>query len=267
MFGAKNSAIRLGFLAGLSMLAACADEGAQSSAPAQASATSSTSAATAAAPAATEGRINMSQCNPPAEGRVAFKVGEAVLRVPGAAIENAVPTGLQGQVKTEAVLQEVQARVSQGEGCPNRPLDSQLLVVQSGLTHQHLGPGLGFRRADDRFTQQYAQLINQLRDNPTGRCQEAQGGLLACRGTETNSGRETDVLYFISTDKAVRMNSGSPLFARCLISAEGISGCAMFDRLAAGSIYETRLNPGKYTSESLKAAQQLIVARISQWRS
>ena len=270
MFEAKRSLTGVGLTAGLLLLAACADEGAtapdaqtQTAANTQQAASSEGAASTAV-----DGeRVRMPQCTPPSEGRVSFTIGSTVLRVPSNVIENTVPTGLTGPLKREAVRADVQTRVARGEGCPATPLDAALLLVRDDLGHPLLQGNIGFvRTAQNSVTNQFSQLTTQLRDNPTGRCRPQNGDLLACPGTETKEGRETRVLYLISTDKSARMASGGPLFARCLLADQGIQGCAMFDQLGNGATYDATLNAGQYTSESLKEVQKVVAGRITAWQ-
>lgn len=265
MLGARKNAVRSGLVTGLLALAACGDDGAGGQG-AQPQAAAATPAATQAV--AGESRVQMPECTPASNGNVAFRVGGAVLSVPGPVIENAIPSSLTGPLKREAILQEVQARVSRGEGCPATPLDARLLLVKDDLGHPLLMGNVGFiKTGQTSITDQFAQLTRQLRDNPEGRCRKQGDDLLACPGTETNEGREAQVLYLISTDNTARMSTGGPLFARCLLAEQGVRGCAMFDRLADGTTFDATLNPGDYTSDSLKSAQRAVMTKIASWRS
>lgn len=266
MHSARKTSIRLGLLAGMLALAGCAEDGA-STTGAQPAASPATNAQAAAPAANSETRINMPDCVPAANGKVAFKVGGAVLRVPGQVIEYAVPSSITGPVKREAVLNEVQARVAKGEGCPATPLDSRVLLVRDNLNHPLLNGNVSFLRTENNnITSQFAKLTTQLRDNPEGRCRAEEKGLLACPGTETQEGRKTEVLYLISTDRAARMSSGGPLFARCLLAEKSIRGCVMFDRLTDGTTFDATLASGEYTTESLKSAQRAVLTKIAEWR-
>ena len=263
MYWARKSAVRFGLATGLLVLAACGSDG-ETTQPNQTPANTQSSAPSSQV---TEARISMPECTPAANGKVAFRVGSAVLRVPGPAIDNAIPSSLTGPVQREAVLQEVQNRVANGEGCPATPLDSRLLLTKSDLGHPLLLGNIGFiKTGKNSVTAQFAQLTTQLRDNPEGRCRPQKNSLLACPGTETKEGRETQVLYLISTDNSARMSTGGPLFVRCLLADQGIRGCAMFDRLADGATFDATLNPGEYTSESLKEVQRAVLTKISEWR-
>lgn len=258
MSRALKAATRLGFLAGLFMLSACANEsGGAPQQEGQSAATTSTQAATAPGQA-----VKMPDCSPPAQGRVAFRVGDAVLRVPGPAIENVIPSDIQSPLQGEALIQAVQERVARGEGCPATPMDSRILLVKTQASAPQLQPGIGFRAINDNFLEQYAKLTATLRNEPDGRCQRTDAGLLACRGAETNGGRETQVVYFIHPEPSVRMISGAPLFARCVVTDNRAGPCAMFDRLGSGALFETRLIPGEFTADGLKAIQQDVLGQL-----
>lgn len=245
------------------LMAACA-EGTGSG---QQTAPASTAAKPQTPPAADGSRINMAQCQTPANDTVSFRLADTVLRVPSKAVEDTVPEGLQQPIKKEAVRQAVQAQVSAGAGCPEKPLDAVLLVLRDEPAHPLLQGGMGLlKTAPGGITTQFAKLTGQLRDKPAKNCRSLKGDLLACVGTETRSGRETQVMYVISLDRKVRMNSGGPLAARCLLEGEKIQGCNIVDQLTDRVALDVTLNPGEYTSNGLRDARQAALNRLKQWR-
>lgn len=238
------------------LLAACANES-----------TNTEPTASTAHAADNQVQIQMANCATPAEGHVHFSLGGAVLRVPGPAIEDAIPDGMRAPLKKEAVRAEVQSRVAKGAGCPERPLQTALLLVKPQLSHPLLEGSIGLLNASPgNITREFADLTSKLRDAPTKNCRELPGELLACVGTETRADKETAVMYVISKDRSSVMNTGGPLSVRCVLEKKAVVGCNLVDQIPGNVTVDVTLNPGTYTSASLAEARQVALGRIENWR-
>lgn len=260
MFSSK-AAQRAGALAVVGLIAACADN------PAPEQPVATTQPAQQAAAAGDHVQIQMSQCATPAEGNVDISVGDAVLRVPAGVIEDAIPTGMQTPLKKEAVRAEVQARVSSGAGCPGQPLKTALLLVKPQPPHPLLEGSIALLRSNPgSITRQFTEVTSKLRDTPSQNCRDLSGNLLACVGTESRGERETNVMYVISRDRNVALNTGGPLAARCVLQEQQVAGCNLVDQVAGNVTIDITLNAGTYTSDSLAEARRAALATVENWR-
>lgn len=255
---------RTGALAIVSLIAACAD----SPAPEQPAATTqSAQPAQQATPAGDDVQIQMAQCATPAQGNVEIGVGDTVLRVPAGVIEDAIPTGMQAPLKKEAVRAEVQSRVAAGAGCPGQPLQTALLLVKPQPPHPLLEGTIALLRSNPgSITRQFAELTSGLRDKPSQNCRDLAGDLLACIGTEKRGERETAVMYVISKDRGLVLNTGGPLAARCILQEQQVAGCNLVDQVAGNVTMDITLNAGAYTSDSLAEARRAALATVENWR-
>lgn len=261
--------MRRGLMAGALMLAGCAEEASTgaTSQPANPAAQAGAASAAAAAAASDSQLIRMAQCSTPAAGTVSFRIGQGTLRIPANVVQDAIPTGMQAPLKKEAVRAEVQARVASGAGCPEKPLDTTLLLVRDDLGHPLLEGSLAMlRAAPGDITRQFAELTERLRTQPSQNCRDLSEDLLACVGTENRAGRETPVMYVISKDRSVRMNTGGPLAARCVLENQAIQGCNIVDQIDGNITIDITLNAGDYTSSSLDQARRAALARLASWR-
>lgn len=246
----------------ISVLAACAPEpeGNQAQAPAQPTSPS-------ASPAATDNRINLSQCSSPSNGAVHFRIGQSNLAVPAAIVGDVIPANMRPPFQKEAVQAELQTQANAGAGCPEKPLDAALLLTKSDLGHPLLEGTMGLiRTPSPEAARRFAQLTSQLQAKPNRNCKPLSGELLACVGTETRGGKDTPVMYVITTDTSLKMNTGGPLAVRCLLGENKIQGCRMVDQLANGITFDATLNPGDYSTALLSGARSAAVQRVEALR-
>ncbi|MEM0987612.1 MAG: hypothetical protein AAGK00_01940 [Pseudomonadota bacterium] len=255
------------------LLAACEGSGTEDasaaaaptpSTPAPAAAAAGTPASGTPAPAedgSTE--IVRKACQQPSANRVFFRMGGTVLQVPEQSIENAVPAGLPGNVDQDQLAQEVQNRIAAGQGCPELPMDTILLSVRENLNNPLLEGSIGLLRTRDRsVTRPFAEVTRNLQRQPTQNCRVMQGEVIACIGTETRGERQLPVMYVISTDTSVSLNSGGPLAARCVLRGQEILGCNLVDDYGPDITFDATLAAGEYTTAGLLAAHSAAVARL-----
>ncbi|MEM7745172.1 MAG: hypothetical protein AAF409_15820, partial [Pseudomonadota bacterium] len=165
------------------------------------------------------------------------------------------------------IEQAVRTRIAAGEGCPEKPLDTQLLMVEDSLNHPLLSGSLGLLESQQgTITQRFAEVTRQLQQQPTQNCRPLQGDLLACVGTETRGDRQTNVMYLISTDTTIMMNSGGPLAARCVMKDQQVVGCNIVDEYASGVIFDIALAAGEYTSDGLRGARDAALSKLGEYR-
>ncbi len=206
-------------------------------------------------------------CTQPSANRVFFRMGDTVLSVPEPAIRDVVPEGLSGPVQRAQIEQAVRTRIAAGEGCPEKPLVTRALLVENTLDHPLLTGSLGLLANDGRgITQRFAEVTKQLQQQPTKNCRTLQGDLLACVGTETRGDRQTEVMYVISTDTSIVMNSGGPLAARCVLQDDQIAGCNIVDEFASGLIFDVDLAAGEYTTDGLRGARDAALSKLGEYR-
>jgi hypothetical protein len=212
-------------------------------------------------------QIRMAQCQTATQGKVHFRIGNAVLGVPAPSVADAIPTGIQPPLKKEVVQQELQARVNTGEGCPEKPLSTTLLMLKDDLGHPLLEGSVGLLQSPPGdVTASFAKLTKQLQEKPNRNCKALGSQLIGCVGTETRGDRQTPVMYVISTDTSLKMNSGGPLAARCVLGQDKVQGCNIVDHLAGNVTFDVTLNPGDYSSAGLRAAREAAIARIESFR-
>lgn len=252
------------------LLAGCADENA---APAAANETqasqSQTQSSTAQSTAPQNGtaatRINIKQCAQPVGDKVFFKIGGAQLGVPGGVIVEAIPSALRPPIKKEDATRELERQAANGGGCPERPLDTVLLIINERFAHPLLEGTAGLVRAAPGATAQFAELTRQLQQKPTQNCRQLNGELLACVGTETRGNRETPVMYVITTNKSQNLNTGGPLAARCTLQDKKVEGCKLIDTLPGGLTIDVTLNAGTYTTADLAGARNAALQQINSY--
>lgn len=209
-------------------------------------------------------RINLGECSGPRDGNVYFKVGERALAVPGSAVGDVIPTSLTPPYQKEQVKTELQEQARQGGGCPEKPIDAALLLINGDLQHPLLqGTVALVRTPKGDGAKRYAQLTSQLQANPNENCQTIGGDLMACVGTERRGDRQTPVMYVITTDTTKTMNTGGPLAARCVLAGEKIQGCNIVDQLDGGLTYDATLNAGDYSTAGLASARQAANQQIT----
>ncbi len=221
--------------------------------------TPNTQAATA------DDQITISKCNAPVGDKVYFQVGTARLGVPGTAIVDAIPSSLQSPRSKEEVTQELKKQAANGSGCPERPIDAVLLVVNDKFDHPLLEGTAGLVRASPGITERFAELTRNLQNKPTKNCKPLNGQLLACVGTETRGTLETPVMYVITTDRSKNLNTGGPLAARCVLKEKTVQGCNLIDKLPGGMTIDVTLNAGTYTTADLAGARNAALKRIGSY--
>ena len=223
--------------------------------------------AAAGAGAGPQDRISMAECATPAQGRVHFDVGDAVLAVPAQDVREVIPAGMQAPLQQEAVTARLRELAAQGSGCPEKPMEAVLLLLGGDAGNPLLEGTIGVLRSPPgTITAQFAQLTRDLQRNPTQNCRPLNGQLIACVGTETVGQRETPVMYVISTDPGRTLNTGGPLAARCVLEGEAVRGCNIVDQLPGDLTVDAALNPGTYSTASLAAAHQAALARVQSLR-
>jgi hypothetical protein len=262
-------------------LAACepsTDEAAAAGTPPAAGGT-----ARAAAPGGEQQRISMAECSTPSEGRVHFRVGEAVLAVPAGEVREVYPTGLQAPVTEEKVTTELRARAAEGYGCPEKPLESVLVLVGGDAGNPLLEGTIGILRSPPgTITDQFAKLTRDLQRNPTQNCRKLNGELLACVGTETVGQRQTPVMYVITTNTRQNLNTGGPLAARCVLQSDAagtgagagqpqetgprIRTCNIVDEAPGNLTIDATLNAGTFSTDNLAQAHRAALARVDSLR-
>ena len=255
-------------LAALAAVALSACEAGPEDAPEAAAAPAAPAAgqAGAAAPGAQD-RISMAECGTPAEGRVHFEIGEAVLAVPAQDVREVIPVGMQAPLQQEAVTARLRELAAQGSGCPEQPMEAVLLLLGGNAGNPLLEGTIGVLRSPPgSITAQFAQLTRNLQQNPTQNCRQLNGQLIACVGTETIGQRETPVMYVITTDPGETLNTGGPLAARCVLEGETVRGCNIVDQLPGNLTVDATLNAGTYSTESLAAAHDAALARVQSLR-
>ena len=264
----------------LAALAACqttpGDTPSAGAAPA-ATAPAASAAAPGAAAATPEQRISMAECTTPSQGRIYFQVGQSVLAVPADDVREVYPTGLQPPVNEEAITSELRARASQGAGCPEKPMEAVLVAVGGDAGDPLLEGTIGILRSKaGTITDQFAKLTRDLQRNPTKNCKKVSGDLLTCVGTETVGQRQTPVMYVITTDPKLNLNTGGPLAARCVLQGNpqsesgqtqaAIRSCNIVDQVPGDLTIDASLKAGTYSTEKLAQAHQAALARVASLR-
>lgn len=209
-----------------------------------------------------ENRIQIAECAQPAGDDVYFSLSSSRLRVPGGIIVDAIPSNLKPPLKQETVRAELQRQAAEGSGCPEKPIDTMLLVVKDNLEHPLLEGTIGLVRPSNNVNEQFAQLTRQLQTSPTENCRELNGQLLSCVGTETRGNAETPVMYVITTDRNQNLSTGGPLAVRCVLAEQQIRGCNLIDKIDGDLVIDVTLNAGNYSTEGLVGARTAALNRV-----
>lgn len=241
-------------------LAACADQGTGGDAPDA----SATATAPAAAPTDGDTRVGLSKCREPENGRVHFRVGQTVFAVPPRTIKETIPTGLTPPYTPQTVKAALERQTATGAGCPEKPLDLLVLAVKTDLGDPLLEGTIGFLATNpDQLSTGYAGVTDKLQQNPPQDCQRMGGELLACAGTESAGNRQAQVMYLITQNRALRMNSGGPLAARCAMNEGKVQGCNIIDRGPDGVIFDAILAEGDYSTDAILSAWRAANSGLS----
>ncbi|MEM9140024.1 MAG: hypothetical protein AAGB15_09345, partial [Pseudomonadota bacterium] len=234
------------FAAGL--LAACGGDASPPATSSQAATAQQPQQQSTGAQGTSPNRISVAQCAQPSNGTVFFKVGDAVFGMPGQSVRDAIPASLQPPIRKEDVKNELQRQAAAGGGCPEKPIDARLLMVQTNLDHPLLDGTVGLLATPpEGLTAAFSRVTRQLQQNPTENCQPLGTDLIRCVGAERRGTVETPVMYVISTDTSQRMASGGPLAARCVLEDDAIRGCNMVDQLPGNVAFDVTLKSGNYT--------------------
>ncbi|MEM8991191.1 MAG: hypothetical protein AAGD08_12330 [Pseudomonadota bacterium] len=231
-----------------------AAESAAPAAPAEAEAPVRVTPAQASGPA-----FDLSSCREEADRRLHARIGGAVFALPAEKILRLVPAGGAAG----------QGAVAPGDGCPDRPVGVDVVLIGDALDAPSLLGPMGLRNVAPR-DRGFAEVVTGLQqEQPAEACKPAGEGLIQCFGTERNGERVTPVLYLISTRGDQRLAMGAPLTARCIIDAESqsIRGCGVLDMAGDGVMFEASLAPGTYTTETLQAALETAAVYVESLRA
>ena len=251
-------AARFGVLCAVLALAACGGD----STPDAPSTNAATPSTDGTAP------TGLANCASPSDGKIHFKVANAVLAVPGGIVLDAIPAGMQPPITKERVVAEVKARTDAGQGCPGSPMDTGLLLTREQPAHPLLdGNAALLALPPGGITERFAAETKRLQANPPETCSPIGKDLIGCQGVEKRGETSTNVLYVITTDRAQTMSSGGPLAARCVLNAEKkVEGCNLVDQLAGGVAIDASLKSGTYTTSGLRAALDAATSRVDAMR-
>lgn len=245
-------------------LAACGSDGTSTN---ETTATTATTQQQNSPAVASSDRISLAQCTQPAGGNVFFRVGDAVFRIPGSNVRDAIPSSLQPPINKGDVKSELQRQAAAGGGCPEKPIDTRLLMLQTNLDHPLLDGTVGLLATPpEGLTATFSKVTRQLQQRPNQNCKQVGADLIGCVGTETRGTVETQVMYVISTDTTQNLASGGPLAARCVLDQGNVRGCNMVDQLPGNVAFDVTLKAGNYTVASLRSARDTAAARITALR-
>ncbi|MEM1162118.1 MAG: hypothetical protein AAGJ28_14380 [Pseudomonadota bacterium] len=216
------------------------------------------------AAAASSGQITVQNCTAASGGAIHLKVGTSELMIPARTILDVVPAGMQPPINKAAVQAELQRQADAGAGCPGKPIDSGLILLQDEPQHPLLDGRIGLlQMSPNGITARFAELTRNLQNNPTRNCQSMGADLMGCLGTENRGGQKTDVMYVITTDPAEKMRTGGPLAARCIIKDKAIQGCNLIEQLSGGLAIDASLRAGSYSTAGLRKALQFATAKVN----
>ena len=257
-----RNAARAGALSAIVALAACATDEASEK-------TASAPETPAAAAPVTDGTAprGLTNCSTPTEGKVHFKVANAVLAPPANIVLDAIPAGMQPPITKERVIAEVKALTDAGKGCPGNPLDSGLLLIKDNLNHPLLDGNMGLLALPPGgITERFANETKRLQADPPATCSPIGADLIGCAGVEKRGDTSTNVLYVITTVKGETMSSGGPLAARCVLKGDKVEGCNLVDQLAGGVAMDASLTSGTYSTAGLRGALDAATSRVNAMR-
>lgn len=250
---------RIGLVALAALLTACAEPGAGTDTGAPATPATTTETTTTEPNTGGDTRVGLSRCQQADGGRVHFRLNQTVFAVVPDQIQETIPLGLAPPYTPETVKAALETQTANGGGCPERPLDLLVLAVKTDLGDPLLAGTVGFLAANPgRLSNGYADVTARLQANPPADCQRLGGDLLGCAGTETTGNRRAEVMYLISTNRSLRMNSGGPLAARCSITEGQVTGCNIIDNGPSGVIFDAILTEGDYSTAAFQSAWAAI---------
>ena len=207
-----------------------------------------------------EERLTTADCRTPSQDRVHFRVGSAVFAVPGDDVRTVLPPDVTPETPADQVVQRLRAQTAEGAGCPETPLEAALLGVAGPVGDPLLADTILLFRSGG-IAQPYGNLTRQMLANP-GRCQTAEGGLLACQAVEQDGAQQTQSLYIVSTERNRTLSFGGPLAARCVLVEQQIRGCEIVDELPGGVGLRAPLKALPQSSAALAAAHQAALAQV-----
>ena len=209
------------------------------------------------------GRVSLSNCATPDNGKVFFKVSDTVVSLAPSEIQETIPRGLQRPFTAETVKAALEQQTSQGGGCPEKPIELLILSMSVPAGDTKLSGQIGLIAGDTRsFSQDYGTFLTQLQRNPPKSCQATEGNLLICPANQKIGNRDVEIAYIVSTDPSKKLRSGAPLAARCDRQADKIGSCRLLDLDSKGVTFEAALKSGPYSSASLADAWQLAQRSI-----
>ena len=245
-------------------LAACQSEPAEPQAAAEPVAESPAPTQAAAGQPVVEERLSTADCATPAQGRVHFSINDVVFAVPGGDVRSVLPAGASPTTEPTQIVEMLRQQTAAGAGCPEKPLDARLLSIGGDFGDPLLGGEIGILgAAPGSITGPFEQTTRELQRNPNQSCKDANGGLLACIGTETVGERQTRVMILVTTDPDRKMATGGPLAVRCLLAENAVRGCNIVDELPGGIAIDAPLRPGTYSTESLAAAHAAAIGAVN----
>lgn len=222
-------------------------------------------AAGIAAPVVEE-RLTTVNCRTPAQGRVHFRVGNAVFAVPGDDVRTVVPPGATPATDAAEVVQRLRARTAEGAGCPESPLDAALLGIAGPAGEPLLAEAIAlFTSPPGAIATPYAELARQMLANRE-RCRQAEGGLIACPAIEQEGPQQMQSLYLVSTDPGRTLAFGGPLAVRCVLAEDRIRSCEIVDELPGGVGLRAPLEALPTSSDALAAAHRAAITQVRSLR-
>lgn len=260
---AKQIALILPFL-----LAACAEDRVQEAGPSESSsaAASAPSGSQAGQPAAAQQNPNWLDLSPCGRGP------RDLAHYNVAGTEVSVPQGIVARLLlVEAPdlppldqSKPLAGQVEAGFGCPSRPFPVAGIVTRSSYETELLQGTVSLFPIPRGLTENYRQLITQLRDQqPTNACQKPEGDLLLCAGQERLNNEAENVLYVISTDPGATLAFGAPLFARCELENNQPVGCNLGDRANPAIFFDATLARLPRSTADLRAAHDAVRSRFA----
>ncbi|MEM7210842.1 MAG: hypothetical protein AAF479_02950 [Pseudomonadota bacterium] len=246
----------------LAALAGCADGTAKPAPSAESSTQTATSQSSSTAnPSA--GRVSLTNCATPDNGRVYFQFQDTVVSLAPTEIQETIPKGLKRPFTAESVKAALEQQTAQGAGCPEKPIELLVLSMSVPAEGTKLNGQIGLiAGSSGQFSAEFAGFLTKLQNQPPKSCQATQGDLLICPATQKIGNRDVEIAYIVTTDRSRKLRSGAPLAIRCERQADKIGSCRLLDLDSNGVTFEAMLESGPYTTASLDAAWQLAQRSI-----
>ncbi|MEM9060796.1 MAG: hypothetical protein AAGD13_10085 [Pseudomonadota bacterium] len=268
MSSRKNTSLNGAILGGLAcVLAACAEGETPPAASSSGSQASSQQTASAPQQQAAAGRVALSSCQTPDNGKVFFKVGASNLSLDPSEIQETIPRGLKRPFTAEDLKAELDRQTAAGGGCPEKPLDLLVLGIRVPNETSLLNGQIGLLATNPtQLSQDYANFTAQLQSSPPQTCQTTDGALLICPGKQKIGNQDVEVAYIVTTDRSKRLRSGGPLAVRCGRQGGNIGNCRLIDLDSSGTAFEAGLKNGPYSTATLDEAWRSAQTALDQRR-